>query len=498
MDASRYGSGVTKGGVAYSYAGPGTIDTTKGGGVAKGGGFTKGGVAYSYGPGPTTSQLPASRSANPQHYPSQNYHSGYGAPSTAIYHYAHGHSPPSPLVQQYAPTLQQQHAIVSPLPPPPQYAPPQYAPPRDAPLQYAPVNTLQTIHPPVYHPARGGRVSSGRVVSSERVESSNRVETPPRLPGGPSWPHWPPAPQGPPRQDAPLQYTPQQDAPPQDAPRQHTARHDDTYDHAAVRAAAGRAAVGRATAVHTTPGTVAQVAPPPPLPVAQVAPPPVARMQIGSISSRVVGVNLRHVNGREAAEMVSSHDGAHASGQAVASDDLARFQQRLGLSARQPRGYYAPPSPPQQHHRHTTQHCMHHTHAAHAPLEGRVFPATLGDPHDAVSLADALAASSQHARISPVSRSSPSGRPPLQRPTCLLRAASWGPRGERGLTAWVLRSGCGSAPLPCPNSRVSPRLWLISTQACDLCERLAASILEVSPGFSAQVADPPLEPQVGA
>ena len=156
MDASRYGSGVTKGGVAYSYAGPGTIDTTKGGGVAKGGGFTKGGVAYSYGPGPTTSQLPASRSANPQHYPSQNYHSGYGAPSTAIYHYAHGHSPPSPLVQQYAPTLQQQHAIVSPLPPPPQYAPPQYAPPRDAPLQYAPVNTLQPIHPPVYHPARAG------------------------------------------------------------------------------------------------------------------------------------------------------------------------------------------------------------------------------------------------------------------------------------------------------------------------------------------------------
>ena len=419
-------SGVTKGGVAYSYA-----DSTKGGGFR-----TKGGVAYSYGPGPTISQ-PASRSATPQHYPSQNYPSGYCAPSEAIYHYAHDHSPPSPLAQPYAPhtqpPLQQQHAIVSlppppPPPSPPQYAPPQYAPPQyappqyappqyaspqyaspqygspqDAPLQYAPVSTLQTIHPPVYHPARGGRVSSGRVVSSQRVETTNRAEMPPQLPGargGPSWPQGPPAPQGPPRQDAPLQYTPQQDAPPQDAPPQHTSRHDDTYDHAAVRAAAGRAAAGRAATVHTTPGTIAQVAPPPPLPV--------ARMRIGSVSSRVVGVTLRHVNGREAAEMVSSHDRAHASGQVVAPDDLARFQQRLGLSAHQPRGHHAPISPPQQqqHHHHTPQHYtpqhympqhyMHH----HAPLEGRVLPAALGDPHDAVSLADALAASSQHARIS--------------------------------------------------------------------------------------------------
>mmetsp|Transcript_62607 Transcript_62607/g.150991 ORF Transcript_62607/g.150991 Transcript_62607/m.150991 type:complete len:149 (+) Transcript_62607:1423-1869(+) len=148
-------------------------------------------------------------------------------------------------------------------------------------------------------------------------------------------------------------------------------------------------------------------------------------MRIGGISSRVVGVTLRHVNGREAAEMVSSHDRAHASGEAVAPDDLARFQQRLGLSARQPRVHHAPPSPQQQqHHHHTPQHYMpqYYMHHTRAPLEGRVLPATLGDPHDVVSLAD----------------------------------------------------------------------------ACDLCERLAASIAEVSPGFSTQAAEPPLEPQVGA
>ena len=310
------------------------------------------------------------------------------------------------------------------------------------PLQYAPVSTLQTIHPTVYHPARGGRVSSGRVVSSQRVETSNRAETPPRLPGargGPSWLQGPPAPQGPPRQDAPLQYTPQQqythqqdappqDAPPQDAPPQHTSPDDDTYDHAAVRAAAGRAAAGRAAAVHTSPGTIAQVAPPPPLPV--------ARMRIGSISSRVVGVTLRHVSGREAAEMVSSHDRAHASGQAVAPDDLARFQQRLGLSARQPRGHLAPPSPLQQqhHHHHTPQHNMpqHYMHH-HAPLEGRVLPAALGDPHDAVSLADALAASSQRARIS-----QQPARPPaapeahLLAQGCLLGPERWEAPAPRG------------------------------------------------------------------
>jgi hypothetical protein len=38
--------------------------------------------------------------------------------------------------------------------------------------------------------------------------------------------------------------------------------------------------------------------PPPPTPVARV----------GNVSSRVVGVSLRHVTGREAAEMVSSHE----------------------------------------------------------------------------------------------------------------------------------------------------------------------------------------------
>ena len=466
------GGGVTKGGVAYSYAGPATVDT------AKGGGFTQGGVAYSYGPGPTISQPPASRSANPQHYPSQNYHSGYGAPSEVIYHYAHGHStsphtlPPPP--PQYAPPQYAPPQYAPPQCAPPQYASPQYAPPRDAPLQYA--------HPPVYHPARGGRVSSGRVVSSGHVETTNhRVETPPLLPGarGPSWPQGPPAPQGLPRQDTQLQYTPQQDAPPQAAPLQHTPRHDDTYDHAAVRAAAGRAAVGRAAAVHTTPGTIAQVAPPPP-------PPPVARMRIGGISSRVVGVTLRHVNGREAAEMVSSHDRAHASGEAVAPDDLARFQQRLGLSARQPRVHHAPPSPQQQqHHHHTPQHYMpqYYMHHTRAPLEGRVLPATLGDPHDVVSLADALAASSEHARASQQPTrppTTPEAHPLAQ--GCLVGAAQ----------------GCRSALAPCPKSPISPRRWLISTQACDLCERLAASIAEVSPGFSTQAAEPPLEPQVGA
>ena len=74
-----YAGGVTKGGVAYSYAVPG---------ASKGGGVTKGGVAYSYGPGPAVSPR----------QPSQNYYSGYGAPG--MYHYAHGHSAPSPLAQQ--------------------------------------------------------------------------------------------------------------------------------------------------------------------------------------------------------------------------------------------------------------------------------------------------------------------------------------------------------------------------------------------------------------
>ena len=104
-------AGVTKGGVAYSYAGPGTAGVTKGGvaysyagpgtssGTSKGGGVTKGGVAYSYGPGPAVSQPPASLL-----HPSQNYYSGYGAPSTGMYHYAHGHS--APPAQQYAPHTQ--------------------------------------------------------------------------------------------------------------------------------------------------------------------------------------------------------------------------------------------------------------------------------------------------------------------------------------------------------------------------------------------------------
>ena len=226
-------------------------------------------------------------------------------------------------------------------------------PPQDAPLQYAPANS-QTA----YHRARGGRVFSGRVVSSERVEATNWGQTPPLSPGaqgGPSWLQRPLLQQGPPRQDAPLQYIPQQDAPPQVAPLQYTPQqdapspsppqyapqqdtppqdaslqltplHEDTYDHAAVRAAAGRAAAGRPAAEHTSPRTThARVTPP------ATPPPPSPVARIGNVSSRVVGVSLRQVTGREAAEMVSSHDRAQH-GQVVAPGeyDLARFKERMG------------------------------------------------------------------------------------------------------------------------------------------------------------------------
>ena len=42
----------------------------------------------------------------------------------------------------------------------------------------------------------------------------------------------------------------------------------------------------------------------------------------------------------------------------------------------------------------------------------------------------------------------PGGRPPLQRPTRLLRAASWGPRRPHRVGATVPSSGCGGAPAP--------------------------------------------------
>ena len=424
-----YAGGVTKGGVAYSYAVPG---------ASKGGGVTKGGVAYSYGPGPAVSPR----------QPSQNYYSGYGAPG--MYHYAHGHSAPSPLAQQYAPLtqppLQQQQAFVSQqyappqyapqYAPPPQYAPqqqyappPQYAPPHDAPLQYAPANS-QTA----YHRARGGRVFSGRVVSSERVEATNWGQTPPLSPGaqgGPSWLQRPLLQQGPPRQDAPLQYIPQQDAPPQVAPLQYTPQqdapspsplqyapqqdtppqdaslhltplHEDTYDHAAVRAAAGRAAAGRPAAEHTSPRTThARVTPP------ATPPPPSPVARIGNVSSRVVGVSLRQVTGREAAEMVSSHDRAQH-GQVVAPGeyDLARFKQRMGppradmymLDHRAPATW--PPSPLPQYLDHALQYHMPQ-HYLHHALGERVLPTTLAGRGEALSLAEALAASSQVARLSP-------------------------------------------------------------------------------------------------
>ena len=88
------------------------------------------------------------------------------------------------------------------------------------------------------------------------------------------------------------------------------------------------------------------------------------------------------------------------------------------------------------------------------------------------------------------------GRPPLQRPTRLLRAASWGPRQVRphrvSATEQRLR------PAPAPRSRRFHRACGLNTQACDLCERLPTSIAEVSPGFAAQVPEARLEPQVVA
>jgi len=54
------------------------------------------------------------------------------------------------------------------------------------------------------------------------------------------------------------------------------------------------------------------------------------------------------------------------------------------------------------------------------------------------------------------------------------------------------RSGASLSP-------ISPRLWpILNTQACDLCQRLATSIAEVSPGFAAQGPEARLEPQVVA
>ena len=274
-------SGVTKGGVAYSYAGPVAVaprankdhltwqswgdrhdaDASR----RASHGITKGGVSYSYSPAPTITsqpQPPASRSANPR--PSPGYYNRYGAPTKVIYHYAtpsnapHARSPPPPQLAsgllpppphvQYAPPPP--HLLPPPLPLPP------YAP--HAPLQqYALVNTsagppvtLQTIHPPVYHPARGGRVFTGRIVGSRQDAAPLQyapLQNARGLQGQP-------APQGSPRQDAPLQYAPLQYAPLQDAPGpqrqpapqgvpmqdallQYAPLQADAYDHAAVRAA---------------------------------------------------------------------------------------------------------------------------------------------------------------------------------------------------------------------------------------------------------------------
>ena len=104
--------------------------------------------------------------------------------------------------------------------------------------------------------------------------------------------------------------------------------------------------------------------------------------------------------------MVSSHDRAQH-GQVVAPGeyDLARFKERMGppradmymLDHRAPATW--PPSPLPQYLDHALQYHMPQ-HYLHHALAERVLPTTLAGRGEALSLAEALAASSQDGRLS--------------------------------------------------------------------------------------------------